>query len=103
LSQERPSGGVNLSEFLARVGDLRPELHRYCSRLTGSVIDGEDVVQDSLASAFVALKTLEARGCSASRTTEPSTTCAAAPFARPSLSRLRRRRQIQRLPTPWKA
>jgi RNA polymerase sigma factor (sigma-70 family) len=60
LSEERPTGGVDQSEFLALVGDLRPELHRYCSRLTGSVIDGEDVVQDSLASAFVALKTLEA-------------------------------------------
>jgi RNA polymerase sigma factor (sigma-70 family) len=60
LSDQRPAGGVDLSEFLALVGDLRPELHRYCSRLTGSVMDGEDVVQDSLASAFVALKTLEA-------------------------------------------
>lgn len=26
---------------------LRPELHRYCARLMGSVIDGEDVVQDA--------------------------------------------------------
>jgi RNA polymerase sigma-70 factor (ECF subfamily) len=26
---------------------LRPELHRYCARLLGSVIDGEDVVQDT--------------------------------------------------------
>ncbi|MBV1703177.1 MAG: sigma-70 family RNA polymerase sigma factor [Hyphomicrobiales bacterium] len=33
---------------------LRPELHRYCSRLLGSVIDGEDVVQDTLARAFAA-------------------------------------------------
>jgi RNA polymerase sigma factor (sigma-70 family) len=53
-------GGVNQSEFLALVDNLRPELHRYCSRLTGSVMDGEDVVQDSLVSAFTALKTLEA-------------------------------------------
>jgi RNA polymerase sigma factor (sigma-70 family) len=60
LSEEGPGGGVDQSEFLALVGDLRPELHRYCARLTGSVMDGEDVVQDSLASAFVALKTLEA-------------------------------------------
>jgi RNA polymerase sigma factor (sigma-70 family) len=58
LSEERPTG-VDQSEFLALVGDLRPELHRYCARLTGSVMDGEDVVQDSLTSAFVALKTLE--------------------------------------------
>ena len=60
MNHERPTGGIDLSEFLALVGDLRPELHRYCSRLTGSVMDGEDVVQDSLASAFVALKTMEA-------------------------------------------
>jgi RNA polymerase sigma factor (sigma-70 family) len=60
LSEERPGGGVDQSEFLALVGHLRPELHRYCARLTGSVMDGEDVVQDSLTSAFVALKTLEA-------------------------------------------
>ncbi len=60
MSQVGPTGGVDQSEFLALVGDLRPELHRYCARLTGSVFDGEDVVQDSLASTFVALKTLDA-------------------------------------------
>ena len=42
-------------EFLALVADLRPELHRYCARLTGSVIEGEDIVQDTLAKAFYAL------------------------------------------------
>lgn len=26
--------------------ELRPRLHRYCARMTGSVIDGEDVVQE---------------------------------------------------------
>src|SRR5262249_49384819 len=30
------------------LGDMRPKLHRYCARMTGSVIDGEDVVQDAL-------------------------------------------------------
>jgi RNA polymerase sigma factor (sigma-70 family) len=42
-------------QFLALVGDLRPELHRYCSRLVGSAIDGEDVVQETLAKAFYAI------------------------------------------------
>jgi RNA polymerase sigma-70 factor, ECF subfamily len=42
-------------QFLAMVGDVRPELHRYCARLTGSVIEGEDIVQDTLARAFYAL------------------------------------------------
>src|SRR5215470_1764475 len=41
------------------VGDLRPELHRYCARLTGSVIEGEDIVQETLARAFYALSLSE--------------------------------------------
>lgn len=49
------SVGKAREEFLALVGDLRPELHRYCARLTGSVIEGEDVVQDTLAKAFYTL------------------------------------------------
>jgi RNA polymerase sigma-70 factor (ECF subfamily) len=40
---------------LALTAELRPELHRYCARLMGSVIDGEDVVQDTMARALVAL------------------------------------------------
>jgi DNA-directed RNA polymerase specialized sigma24 family protein len=47
------------AELLALAGELRPELHRYCVRLMGSVIDGEDVVQDTLARAIVALQDLE--------------------------------------------
>jgi RNA polymerase sigma factor (sigma-70 family) len=47
------------AELLALAGELRPELHRYCARLMGSVIDGEDVVQDALTRAFVALDELE--------------------------------------------
>ena len=42
-------------QFLSMVAELRPELHRYCARLTGSIIDGEDVVQDALAKAFYAM------------------------------------------------
>ena len=47
------------AQFLALAEKLRPELHRYCARLMGSVIDGEDVVQDTFARAFVALDELE--------------------------------------------
>ena len=36
-------------------GELRPKLHRYCARMTGSVIDGEDVLQEALTKAFEAL------------------------------------------------
>jgi len=42
-------------EFLLVVEGIRPELHRYCSRLTGSVIEGEDIVQECLARAFYTL------------------------------------------------
>jgi RNA polymerase sigma-70 factor (ECF subfamily) len=41
--------------FLELVAEFRPELHRYCSRLVGSAIDGEDVVQETLAKALYAL------------------------------------------------
>jgi len=46
-------------EHLAQASTLRPELHRYCARLLGSVIEGEDVVQDTIARALVALQTLD--------------------------------------------
>jgi RNA polymerase sigma-70 factor (ECF subfamily) len=41
--------------FHALVATIRPELHRYCARLTGSIVDGEDVVQETLGKAFYAL------------------------------------------------
>jgi RNA polymerase sigma-70 factor, ECF subfamily len=28
--------------------EMRPQLHRYCARMVGSVIDGEDILQDTL-------------------------------------------------------
>lgn len=43
------------ARFHAMVGPLRPELHRYCARLVGSVVDGEDIVQETLAKAFYSL------------------------------------------------
>jgi RNA polymerase sigma-70 factor (ECF subfamily) len=47
---------VKYRAFLETISQLRPELHRYCSRMMGSVIDGEDVVQDAL---FVAYRSLD--------------------------------------------
>jgi RNA polymerase sigma-70 factor (ECF subfamily) len=41
------------------LGELRPKLHRYCARMTGSVIDGEDVVQDALIKAIEAFPTAQ--------------------------------------------
>jgi RNA polymerase sigma factor (sigma-70 family) len=46
-------------QFLTLVADVRPELHRYCARMTGSIVDGEDVVQNTLAKTFYALGMLE--------------------------------------------
>jgi len=38
--------------FLETVTQLRPALHRYCARMTGSAMDGEDVVQEALFEAY---------------------------------------------------
>jgi RNA polymerase sigma-70 factor (ECF subfamily) len=46
-------------DFEHLVAELRPMLHRYCARMTGSVIDGEDVVQDALLKAFSARGSVE--------------------------------------------
>jgi RNA polymerase sigma factor (sigma-70 family) len=54
-----PISSDRRAELLALTADLRPELHRYCARLMGSVIDGEDVVQDTFARALVALGEIE--------------------------------------------
>jgi RNA polymerase sigma-70 factor (ECF subfamily) len=45
--------------FLETISHLRPSLHRYCSRMTGSVSDGEDVVQDALFQAYRKLETFD--------------------------------------------
>jgi RNA polymerase sigma-70 factor (ECF subfamily) len=45
--------------FLELVAEVRPDLHRYCARMTGSVADGEDIVQETLARAYYALAEVE--------------------------------------------
>ena len=45
--------------FLETITQLRPRLHRYCSRMTGSVLDGEDVVQEALFQAYRKLDTFD--------------------------------------------
>jgi RNA polymerase sigma-70 factor, ECF subfamily len=42
-------------QFGRLVAKLRPKLHRYCARMTGSAVDGEDIVQDALIKALAAL------------------------------------------------
>jgi RNA polymerase sigma-70 factor (ECF subfamily) len=51
LNQSGPFEARYLA-FLETITQLRPSLHRYCSRMTGSVMDGEDVVQEALFEAY---------------------------------------------------
>jgi RNA polymerase sigma-70 factor (ECF subfamily) len=44
-----PTMAADIGRLLA---ELRPKLHRYCARMVGSAIDGEDVVQDALVKAI---------------------------------------------------
>ena len=46
--------------FLETTIQLRPSLHRYCARMTGSVMDGEDVVQEALFEAYRKLEQFDA-------------------------------------------
>jgi len=49
-----PSTPVDINALMVA---LRPKLHRYCARMVGSVIDGEDVLQDALIKAVEAYAT----------------------------------------------
>ena len=51
-SPSNPSAAV--ASIDALLAASRPKLHRYCARMTGSVIDGEDVLQDALIKAMEA-------------------------------------------------
>lgn len=48
------------AEFEELIKDIRPELHRYVTRMVGSVIDAEDVVQEALVKAYNSLSLLTA-------------------------------------------
>jgi RNA polymerase sigma-70 factor (ECF subfamily) len=48
------SAALDLDRLLA---GMRPKLHRYCARLVGSAIDGEDVVQDAVIKAVQSIST----------------------------------------------
>jgi RNA polymerase sigma-70 factor (ECF subfamily) len=58
-SSNRPVGTANIDGLLA---EMRPKLHRYCARMVGSVIDGEDVLQDALIKAVESHATAGAIG-----------------------------------------
>src|SRR5215468_5182060 len=55
MSGQVPDATAAREAFDRLLGELRPKLHRYCARMTGSVVDGEDVVQEALVKAIEAL------------------------------------------------
>lgn len=50
-------GSLEPQAFEKMLADLRPRLHRYCARMVGSAIEGEDVVQDAMTKAAQAFPT----------------------------------------------
>src|SRR5882762_2848634 len=52
MSGQVPDATAAREAFDRLLRELRPKLHRYCARMTGSVIDGEDVVQEALVKAI---------------------------------------------------
>jgi RNA polymerase sigma-70 factor (ECF subfamily) len=61
-----PTAAAPGQDLHAALGELRPKLHRFCARMTGSVVDGEDIVQEvcvkaiEAAAAVGAIENLEA-------------------------------------------
>ena len=43
------------ADFQKILAEIRPRLYRYCARMTGSAVDGEDIVQDAMIKAIDAL------------------------------------------------
>jgi RNA polymerase sigma-70 factor, ECF subfamily len=50
---------VRYAAFLETVARRRASLHRYCARMTGSVLDGEDIMQETLFEAYRKLDLLD--------------------------------------------
>ncbi|MEZ4457420.1 MAG: sigma-70 family RNA polymerase sigma factor [Gemmatimonadales bacterium] len=46
-------------QFVAAAAAVRPRLHRFCARMCGGALDGEDLVQEVLAEAFYNLPALK--------------------------------------------
>src|SRR4029450_13364457 len=59
MEEDAGKFGARYLAFLETISQLRPKLHRYCSRMTGSITDGEDVVQDALFRAYRSLDTYD--------------------------------------------
>ena len=60
MSEPRFGEADARAQFDRLLGELRPRLHRFCARMTGSVIDGEDIVQEAMLKALESLSETEA-------------------------------------------
>ena len=60
MSELRFGAADARAQFERLLGELRPRLHRFCARMTGSVIDGEDIVQEAMLKALESLSEAEA-------------------------------------------
>jgi RNA polymerase sigma-70 factor (ECF subfamily) len=65
LADEADAGEAGLYEprrlaFIESIVDLRPRMHRYCARMTGSALDGEDVMQEAIFEAYLKLGSFDA-------------------------------------------
>src|SRR4030081_2544298 len=57
-----PDAPAAAGGFDGLLAGMRPRLHRYCARMVGSAIDGEDVLQDALIKAVESHATAGAIG-----------------------------------------
>jgi RNA polymerase sigma-70 factor (ECF subfamily) len=55
---EKASFPPSQDEFEELIKQIRPQLHRYVARMIGSMVDGEDIVQEALAKAYSSLPAL---------------------------------------------
>jgi hypothetical protein len=44
LTRNEVRASIATDNVIQIIGGLRPQLHRYCARVVGSVVDGEDIV-----------------------------------------------------------
>jgi RNA polymerase sigma-70 factor (ECF subfamily) len=50
-----PAGtALSRADFGELLGRMRPALHRFCARMAGSAVDGEDIVQEAMVKALAA-------------------------------------------------
>ncbi len=53
---------IRYAAFLETVAHLRERLHRYCTRMTGSALDGEDVMQETLFEIYCKIEKIDDPG-----------------------------------------